>query len=171
MKKRKIFKRKKSKSFFYIIFLIIFIFIVFLINQFYWQNQYNFFVINENNNEFYNIPTNKKGKIISNKEIKILDYNYNLKQKPEKNYMNTEFSIQLFASSSYDTTLNEFNKFANNLSFIKEELFVVVLRHNLGIDYLLVYKNFESRNEAFEYCTKYLNFIENCLIINVQELD
>ena len=171
MIKRRIFRRNKSISFFYIIFLIVFIFIVFLINQFYWQNQYNFFVIDENKNEFYNIPTNKKGKIISNKEIKILDYNYNLKKKTEKNYMNTEFSIQLFASSSYDTILNEFNKFANNLSFIKEELFVVVLRHNLGIDYLLVYKNFESRNEAFEFCTKYLNFIENCLIINVQELD
>ena len=171
MIKRRIFIRNKSISFFYIIFLIVFIFIVFLINQFYWQNQYNFFVIDENKNEFYNIPTNKKGKIISNKEIKILDYNYNLKQEPEKNYMNTKFSIQLFASSSYDMTLNEFNKFANNLSFIKEELFVVVFRHNLGIDYLLVYKNFESRNEAFEFCTKYLNFIENCLIINVQELD
>ena len=62
-------------------------------------------------------------------------------------------------------------KFANNLSFIKEDLFVVVLKHNLGIDYLLVYKNFVSRNEANEYCTKYLNFIENCLIVNVQELD
>ena len=36
---------------------------------------------------------------------------------------------------------------------------------------LLVYKNFESRNEALDYCTQYLNFIGKCLIVNVQNLD
>ena len=142
-----------------------------LIAIFYSQNQYKFFVVEENKAEFYVIPADKKGKIIPNKNIKILDYDYNLKKKIEKNNINYNFSIQLFASSNYDSTLYKLNNFANNLYFLEEDLFIVVLKHNLGIDYLLVYKNFESRNEALDYCNKYLNFNKNCLIVNIRNLD
>ena len=171
MNKRKIFKRKNSNKKLNILLVTLFILIISIIYIFYLQTQNKFFVVDENKEEFYIIPSDKKGKIIPYKDIKILDYDYNLEKNIEKNNINYNFSIQLYASSNYDSTLDKLNNFANNLSYLEEDLFIVVLKHNLGIDYLLVYKNFKSRKEAFDYCTQYLNFIRDCLIVNIQNLD
>ena len=63
-------------------------------------------------------------------------------------------------------------KIATFLSLIRlQNLFIVALKHDLGIDYLLVYKNFNNRKQAFDYCDKYLNNIEKCLIVNLQNLN
>ena len=36
----------------------------------------------------------------------------------------------------------------------------------IGIDYFLIYKNFDTREEAQHYCSNYLSKIENCLIVD-----
>ena len=81
------------------------------------------------------------------------------------------FSIQLYSSSKYDDVVLKRNDFLNNSIIEGEELFIAVLKHNLGIDYLLLYKNFESYNVANVFCLNYLKFIDYCLIVNVQKLD
>ena len=69
--------------------------------------------------------------------------------------------------------LIRFHPLSKKKSLYINDLFIVLMKHNLGsgIDYLLVYKNFENRGEALNYCEKYLHFIENCLIVNVQNLE
>ena len=171
MKKRKIFNKKKSNKKYYILLIVLFFFFMSLFSLYFLTYQHEFFVINENIKKFYIIPKDKKGKTAPNTNIRILDYNNNLNQASEVNNMNNLFSIQLYASSDYDSILSKFTYFENNLSFIKEDLSVVGLKHNLGIDYLLVYKSFINEIEAIDYCSKYLNFIKNCLIVNIRNLN
>ena len=171
MKKRNIFNKKKPNKKYYILLIVLFFFSVSLFSLYFLTYQHEFFVINENIKKFYIIPKDKKGKTISNTNIRILDYNNNLNQASEVNNMNNLFSIQLYASSDYDSILSKLTYFENNLSFIKEDLSVVGLKHNLGIDYLLVYKSFINKIEAIDYCSKYLNFIKNCLIVNIRNLN
>ncbi len=85
MNKRKIFKRKNSNKKLNILLVTLFILIISIIYIFYLQTQNKFFVVDENKEEFYIIPSDKKGKIIPNKNIKILDYKYNLEKKIKKN--------------------------------------------------------------------------------------
>ena len=134
---------------------------------YYSLNQYQYFIVNENNDFFYNVPQEITGKKIPNKNVKILDYNYNLSKETKKNYSDIEFSIQLNASSNFENILKTYKNYISN----KEDLFIVSLKHNLGIEYLLTYKNFINRKMAFDYCINYLDFIENCLIVNVNNLD
>ena len=47
----------------------------------------------------------------------------------------------------------------------------MTLKSELGIDYFLLHKNFKNRNEALEYCSKYITQIDNCLIVNAQNLN
>ena len=171
MKKRNIFNKKKSNKKYYILLIVLFFFFMSLFSLYFLTYQHEFFVINENIKKFYIIPKDKKGKIIPNTNIRILDYNNNLNQASEVNNTNNLFSIQLYASSDYDSILSKLTYFENNLSFIKEDLSVVGLKHNLGIDYLLVYKSFINEIEAIDYCSKYLNFIKNCLIVNIRNLN
>ena len=171
MKKRKIFNKNKSNKKYYISLIVLFFFFMSLFSLYILTYQHEFFVINENIKKFYIIPKDKKGKTVPNTNIRILDYNNNLNQASEVNNMNNLFSIQLYASSDYDSILSKLTYFENNLSFIKEDLSVVGLKHNLGIDYLLVYKSFINKIEAIDYCSKYLNFIKNCLIVNIRNLN
>ena len=53
----------------------------------------------------------------------------------------------------------------------RNDFFIVVFNHEINNEYLLLYKNFRSRDSAFEYCSKYLNFLRRCLIVNVQKLN
>ena len=138
---------------------------------FYSQKTHESFIIEKNINKFYIIPNDKGGKTIPNQELKILDYDYNINKKIEKSYINKQFSIQLYSSSNYNVILIKYDNLAKKLSFLEENLFIVALKHDLGIDYLLLYKNFNNRKQAFDYCDKYLNNIENCLIVNLQNLN
>jgi len=168
MIKKNIFYRKKKQINLY--FFLIFIFLCILVIIFLSKNQLEYFIINENTNNFYIIPKDKKGKKVSNSDIKILDYDYNLNKKTEKNDTNIDFSIQLYASSKYDNIYKLYNEYKKNLSFYEEDLFIVSLKHNLGIEYLLIYKSFINYNAALDYCTKYLDFLDNCLVVNINNL-
>ena len=169
MKKKNIFHPKKT----YINYYFFLVFILLLISAFIFllQKQSEYFIVNENTKNFYNIPKDKKGKKVSNTNIKILDYDFNLNKKIEKNDTKIDFSIQLHASSKYDNIYKIYNEYKNNLSFYKEDLFIVSLKHNLGIEYLLIYKNFINYKTASDYCKKYLDLLDNCLIVNIKNLD
>ena len=43
---------------------------------------------------------------------------------------------------------------------------------NTGIsyEYLLTYQNFDNRDVALTYCSKYLKILDKCLVINVQNI-
>ena len=162
-----IFKKNKNKKYNYIFLILLFILIIYI---FFPKIQNEYFIIEKNNNKFYEIPKEKKGKIIPNSDIRILDYDNNSVQ--VINDINSLlFSIQLFASSNYNDIIKKISFFEDNYSLYKKDLSVVALKHNLGIDYLIVYKNFMNKIEAMNHCRKYLNFIENCLIVNIQNLE
>ena len=91
-----------------------------------------------------------------------------LKESPELFY-----SIQFFVSSDYDKIILTLNNFINNYENIykKEDFYVVTLKSELGIDYFLLYKNFNNRELAKDHCSKYISQIDNCLIVNVQNFN
>ena len=112
----------------------------------------------------------RPGKIIPNSDIRILDYDNDSVQEID-NINSLLFSIQLYASSNYNEIVKKLYYLEDNYSFYKKDLFVVALKHNLGIDYLIVYKNFINKIDAMDHCKKHLNFVENCLIVNIQNLE
>jgi len=169
MKKRIFFKSKKKNKYIILFFLLIFslTIVIFL----YFKNKSEIFIIKENKNNFYFTPKDKEGKNIANTEKKILHFNDpNIQEGSIKN-IDFKFSIQLYASYDYNTIIDKLNDFSSNSSFNENDFSVVVLRHDIGFDYLLMYKNFDNRNKALEHCAKFLKFIDNCLIINLQNLN
>ena len=169
MIKKYIFHRKKIHINFYFFLFLFFLLIICFI--FLSKNPLEYFIVNENTEIFYIIPKDKKGKKISNADIKILDYDYNLNKNTKKNDTSIDFSIQLHASSKYEDINKIYYDYKNNLSFYAEDLFIVSLKHNLGIEYLLIYKNFINYEAASDYCKKYLDFLDNCLVVNINNLD
>ena len=171
MIKRKIFyKTKKNKIYIYFFLLIIF-FLLFIYYYFIFANNNNKFVlIPENNNILYIVPEDKGGEKVPNLDKKSL--NLNQQQQIETNNMNKQddfpFSIQ-FYTNNY---LKDVAEYLNKLSNIQENIYslddfyILVLNSDIGIDYFLLYKNFETREAANSYCLKYLKKIEKCLIVN-----
>ena len=47
-----------------------------------------------------------------------------------------------------------------------DDFYILALSTEIGIDYFLIYKNFDTREEAQDYCSNYLSKIENCLIVD-----
>ena len=166
MIKKYIFKKNKNNKYFYIFLILLFILIIYI---FFSKIKFEYFIVEKNNNKFYEIPKDKKGKIIPNSDIRILDYDNNSVQAID-NINNLLFSIQIYASSNYNEIVKKVFYLEDNYSFYKKDLSVVALKHNFGIDYLIVYKNFMNKIDAMNHCRKYLNFIENCLIVNIQNL-
>ena len=68
--------------------------------------------------------------------------------------------------AKFDTVKKLFNEADQILDFS-----IVILDHSIGHEYILIYKNFETRNLALDYCYHYLKTIDTCLIVNVQKLD
>ena len=95
----KIFKKKKSFKYIYLLSLIslILIFLYFTTNSF----NKNFFILNEVEESFFIIPDEKGGKKINNLDKKVL--HLNLDEKPSltnKKNFSLKFSIQISASKS-----------------------------------------------------------------------
>ena len=166
MKKRRIFVKKSKKYYKYIIFLLIFsLIILFLL---FFRND-KFFIITNFNKDFFIIPEDKKSKIIPYTNKRSLDKNIN--KKSETNEIDYNYSIQIYASTDYNLVLTKYNNTIKNPLILKNELFIVAFSNSLGIDYLLVYKNFNNNIQAMDYCQKHLIFIQNCLIVNIQNLE
>ena len=88
------------------------------------------------------------------------------------------FSIQVYSSENYEEVKNKYkyllknnnnNNFENTLN--SDDFYIVNFNNVLGNDYILLYKNFDSRSDALEYCLEYFNISPNCLIINVKNLE
>ena len=79
----------------------------------------------------------------------------------------------MFTNKDY----KKINQMRNNLLKQNDSIFssvdfsIAIFKSSLGNEYILLYKNFENRKIAEEYCNKYGFFLDNCLIVNVQNLD
>ena len=136
-----------------------------------------FFTVPEFIGSFHLIPEDKGGKKVMNKDKKSLHLN----DEQDIEIINDpflEYSIQIFSSSDYylvkekfDFMTNKNNNHINDLPLKINDFFIVVFNTDLGNEYMLLYKNFSRRNLAADYCLKYLNFLQKCLIVNAQNLN
>ena len=76
--------------------------------------------------------------------------------------------ITFYSNSEYEKVNNYILKIINNDENIYqlEDFFILSINTEIGIDYFLVYKNFETRKDAENYCLKFLTKIDNCLIVD-----
>ena len=178
MIKKKLFKKKSINLKKYLfLFLLIFSLLMILILLFMNLKQ-QFFTVPEFIGSFYIIPDNKGGKEVMNKDKKSLHLNDEKTQDVEIiNDPFLEYSIQIFSSSDYylvkekfDFMTNQNNNYINDLPLKINDFFIVVFNSDLGNEYMLLYKNFSTRILASDYCLKHLNFLQKCLIVNVQNL-
>ena len=179
MIKKKIFSKRKKFSKIIIFFFISFLFFLTIFFYIFLNLNQNFFEIPAFKGSFYIIPDDRGGTKVINTDKKVLHLNQKQNQIIEiRNDTMLEYSIQIFASNNLDLVKKKLDSIRNNNDSIiknnqlnRKDLYIVAFNHNLGNEYLLVYKDFLSRNLALDYCSKYLNFLPNCLIVNVQNLD
>ena len=176
MIRKKIFKKKKSSigKYYYLFIFLILILIIFILYYFILINKKPFFNITQNSNSFYMIPKDKGGDIIVHQDKKILNLTY--KNKDNINLINDpslEYSIQLYASDDYRFITNYRSKLISSYDsiFLPKDLLVVILKYELTSEYLLLFKNFNTRKKAFEYCEKYSYYLDKCIIVNAKNLD
>ena len=81
------------------------------------------------------------------------------------------YSIQFFTNSEYSKVIQFLNKFINNKEsiFKKDEFYIMTFISEVGFEYFLLYKNFKTREVAYEYCAKYLSFLEKCLVVDIKK--
>ena len=150
MKKTLFLSKNTNKIYLIIIYVFILILLIYFISFYIFSNKKYFIIKNSSINTFYIIPEDKEGekvKFVNKKSINNLIIDNQKK--------------------------NNFEKFANNLINRKSEiinndqLFLISLYSDIGIDYFLTYKNFDSKIDAMSYCKK-LSFIDECLILNIK---
>ena len=177
MIKKNIFK-KKYISYSNIFLIIIFIFLLFIVILIFLFKNNKYFEIPNFTLPFYYISEDKGGIKIENLNKKSL--NEKLINKHDViNDPILQFSIQLFASNNYRLIKNKYNEFSNielnynskNKKLDYEDLYIAFFDNKLDNQYLLLYKNFVNRDSALEYCNKYLKKLNNCIIVNAQNLD
>ena len=172
MKKRRLFKKKSINIIKYLyIFLPILLLLAFLILLFV-NLQQQFFIVPKFIGSFYVIPDNKGGKEVMNLDKKSLHLND--EKIPDIEIINDpllEYSIQIFSSDDYSLIKDKFEFMTNQNTLNISDFFIVVFNNDLGNEYMLLYKNFSTRSLASDYCVKYLNFLQKCLIVNVQNLN
>tara|TARA_Y100001970_G_scaffold45393_1_gene56983 strand:- start:1998 stop:2528 length:531 start_codon:yes stop_codon:yes gene_type:complete len=172
MYKKRIFRNKKNKNnkLLFFIFLLSFILIIFYL--FYYKLFFFKYIQIDNYDKiFYVIPKDKGGQKVLNVEKKSLNKIDN-EQKNINNYDIPKliFSIQFFANNNYEKVYNKLLKLTrdNENIYNHNDFYILTLFTDIGIEYFLTYKNFISRENAANYCDKYLNNLDNCYIIDVQ---
>tara|TARA_Y100000590_G_scaffold21903_1_gene25311 strand:+ start:462 stop:980 length:519 start_codon:yes stop_codon:yes gene_type:complete len=171
MNKKIFFKSKKkfSRIFIYSSFFLL-ILILFLILSIFFQKQ-NFFIIPNFNSLYYDIPKNKEGMIIKNINKKSLNFENNTIREGEfKNNEIVDFSIQFFVSDNYKIVNNQLNLYSLNHNLNRKDFYILLFDYEIGFDYLLLYKNFENRKNAYDYCLNNLSFLDKCIIVNAQKI-
>ena len=172
-KKKKFSKKSTLKNFIKLLLIILFLLII-IFYLYFKYIRYNFFIISQFEENYYILPKDKGGKKVLNVDKKSLHLNQLIINNNKfENSSELFYSIQFFVSSDYDKILLTLNNLINNYENIykKEDFYVVTLKSELGIDYFLLYKNFKNRDEAKDYCSKYIPQIDNCLIVNVQNFN
>ena len=174
MQKNKIFNKKSILIYKIKLLLISLTLIITIFYFFYKFTRYNDFKISQFKESYYIIPNDKEGQKILNIDKKSLHLNQLIIN--DNNFEDISdlfYSIQFFVSSDYDKIILTLNNLINNYEniYTKEDFYIITLDSELGIDYFLLYKNFKNRNEAHDYCSKYINKIDNCLIVNAQNFN
>ena len=173
MLKKYIFKKKKNYKFkFIFIFLLFFFGLLFFFTYNNLNNQ--FIIIEEFTSDFYIIPKNKEGEKVSNIDKKSLNLSDN-KIIEVDNFISDElkYSIQFITNTDY----NLINKYLislinkNETIFTKDEFYLLAFTTDIGTEYFLLYKNFQSKEKAYNYCSKYLTILDNCLIVDVEKFN
>ena len=172
MVKKKLFIRKKDfyKKKYFIFISILIIFILF----FYFYPNQAYFEIPDFKGSYYVIPEDKGGEKVINQDKKGLHLSNPSSDEIEiSKDPSLKYSIQLYTSDNYDIIKKKINSIIDSTDsiFFPEDLSVAVLKHNFGNEFFLLYKNFNSRKEAFDHCNKYGYFLENCIIVNVKNLE
>ena len=170
MKKKRIFNKKKKIINFYLLIIILFVFFVIIYFNIF-EEKSRIFQISINNENFYIIPEDKGGikvKNLDKKSLNQLDKEINILNNKTID-PNLKYSIQLFASPNYEEVFEQFKEHQNKEIYENDDLNIVIYNHELAFDFFLIYKNFNSRQNALEYCNKYLKYNNNCNIINVQK--
>ena len=167
MIRRKIFKKRKSKK--KIIYLIILLILIIL---FYFSLSYknkNFIIISENKENFFIVPKDKGGKKVSNLDKKSLNL------KSQENFDKNEnipedllFSIQIYTNNDLEKVKKYLDKITNFEETIYNfnDFYILSLNSDIGVEYFLLYKNFNNRQIAKNYCLEFLVKIENCLVVD-----
>jgi len=171
LRKNLFYKKNKNKKYL-IFFSSIIIFLIFFL-YFLKINNDEYFVIPSNNDSFFYIPEDKGGKEIPNQEKKGLHLSYDENKKYSNFKKNIKkYSIQVFTSTEYKQVKDMRTKLLNTEDsiFLPKDLSIAIFRSSLGNEYYLLYKNLETRIKAQEYCIKYVYFLDNCIVVNVQNL-
>ena len=168
MNSRPLFKKRKlNRKLIISFFSLIIIFILFYFSFF--TNENKFIVIPENNDVFYIIPEDRGGEKVPNLDKKSL--NLISKKITEKEIVKPDdllFSIQFFS----DSEISNVNKYLKKLTSFDESIYnidnfyIVAFKSEIGIEYFLLYKNFNNRLDAKDYCINFLPKMDKCLIID-----
>ncbi len=168
MTKRTLFKKRKSNIKFF--FTILSFLSIFLVIFYYFNNKnYSFVSIGENFENFYIIPSDRGGEKVLNIDKKSLNYQAN--QSSNGNFVknkNLKFSIQFYTNSQITNIQNYLKNItkSNDAIYNIEDFNILTLSTEIGIEYYLVYKNFNTKKEAKKYCLDFMNKIDNCLIVD-----
>ena len=139
------------------------------INYYFLDNRDEFVIIPENKNPFYIIPEDRGGQKVANLDKKSLNLKSLETINENVNFPNNlRYSIQIYSDTQYGNVNNYLKKIigSNETIFQIEDFYILALSTEIGIDYFLIYKNFETRQDAQKYCENYLSKIENCLIVD-----
>jgi len=170
MKKKKFFKKKTTYFTLYIFLIIIFLISIIILYYLKFQSR-NYFVITDSLTKNYIIPLDRGGEKVKNIDKKVLHLNQNEKNEPLYNDVSKiNYSIQLFASQNYDEVREQLNKYIikSNYIYNKKDFFTIIFSTDIGSEYLLLYKNFNSREEALTHCVTYLFQLDQCLVVDTK---
>ncbi len=169
--RKKIFTSKNNNNYFIIILTtFISILLIYFISFFININKKYFIITNQENNIFYIIPNDREGekvKFVNKKslnnlfELSDIDININISD--------LKYTIQLYSDSNYKNIEIYINNILNpkNEIMSSNEIFIFYIQSEIGTDFFITYKNFDTRIDAMNYCEK-ISFIKKCLIINPQ---
>mgnify|MGYP007063695737 CR=1 FL=1 len=173
MKTRRIFKKRNSKKkflYFNLFFIFIFLFYKIIIT---FNTNKEFIIIPENNKIFYIIPIDKGGEKVANLNKRSL--NLQFQEMIDKKINIPEdlfFSIQFYSNSELKNVRIYFEELTNKEEkiYYSEDFYIMALNSGVGVNYFLLYKNFETKQSASNYCLKYLPNIDKCLIVDTTKL-
>ena len=164
---RRVFKKRESNKKIILLFLCILFFLT--IYYFITNKNKNFIIIPENKENFYIIPENRGGEKVMNLDKKSL----NLQSQPkiENNINKPEdlfFSIQFYTNNELEKVSKFLKKLTNSDETIYnlKDFYILSLNSEISKEYFLLYKNFNNREDAKNYCLNFLPKIENCLIVD-----
>ena len=149
--------------------IFLFIIILYLISFYYFTNR-EYFIIPVFTDKYFIIPTNKEGEVVDYLDKKSLNNINNKIQNFEfSNISELNYTIQLYSNDNFENI----NKYLNNLLENKieiindEDIFIFYKKTEIGTQYFITYKNYISKNNAYETCDL-LSIVKSCLILNLQ---